>query len=218
MHYLSDIFVCCYNAGVYALFPHIPFVISGTESAKYLSPIFLCLYSLWEIFLRLNYYLLYITIKVESIYQFMFLQKIMKFFSLKEKQLWRGLYYVHCFNNIQHYRIFLSNSTSSNLHYTYIVPYKIIQTFCIYNRSYKPSYRSISIIPDRLLKLPAMLSIWVYTCTLFLPYLFIQFEFWKDFFMGTTPYCMRNRRLIHWKQSVKDCNIVIYSKRKKQRS
>ena len=181
MHYLSDIFVCCYNEGVCALFPHIPFVISGTESARYLSPIFLGLYSLWEIFLRLNYYPLYITIKVESIYQFVFLQKIIKFFNLKEKQLLRGLYYVHCFNNIQHYRIFLSNSTSSNLHYTCIDPNKVIQTFSIYNRCYKSSYRSISLIPDRLLKLPAMLSIWVYTCTLFLPYLFILFEFWKDF-------------------------------------
>ena len=89
VHYRPNIFVYCKNAGVCVLFPHILFVISGTKSASFL-PIFLCLYSLWIIFLRLNYYLLHIITKVESIYQCMFLQKIIKFFNLKQKQASRG--------------------------------------------------------------------------------------------------------------------------------
>ena len=63
------------NAGVCALFPHFVVIISGTKIAKFLS-IFQCLYSHWIIFLRLNYYLLHTTTKVESMYQCMLLQKI----------------------------------------------------------------------------------------------------------------------------------------------
>ena len=84
VYYLPNIFVYCYNAGVCALFPYILFVISGTENVKYLS-IFLCSYSLWIVLWRLNYYLSYITTKVESIHPCMFLQKIIKFFNLKQK-------------------------------------------------------------------------------------------------------------------------------------
>ena len=81
--------VYCYNAGVCALFSHILFVKSGPECAISL-PIFLRLYLLWILSLRLNYYLSYITTKAESIYQWTFLQKIIKFFNLKQQQSSRG--------------------------------------------------------------------------------------------------------------------------------
>ena len=60
------------------------FVISGTESAKFLS-IFLWLCSQWIIFVRLNCYLLHITNRVESIYQGMFRQKVIKFLTNNNK-------------------------------------------------------------------------------------------------------------------------------------
>ena len=82
VHYRPNIFAYCKTAAACALFPHILFVISGTKNVKFLH-IFLCLYSHWIIFLRLNYYLLHITTKVESIYQCMFLQKVTRFFNLK---------------------------------------------------------------------------------------------------------------------------------------
>ena len=89
VHYFPNIFVYCYNAGVCALFSHILFVKSGPECAISL-PIFLRLYLLWILSLRLNYYLSYITTKAESIYQCTFLQKIIKFFNLKQQQSSRG--------------------------------------------------------------------------------------------------------------------------------
>ena len=88
VHYRPNIFAYNKIAAACALFPHILFVISGTKNFKFLH-IFLCFYSHWIIFLRLNYYLLHITTKVESIYQCMFLQKVTSFFNLKQKQVSR---------------------------------------------------------------------------------------------------------------------------------
>ena len=55
VHYRSNFFVYCKNAGIWALFPHLLFIISGTESAKFL-PIFLCLYSICIKLLSIAYY------------------------------------------------------------------------------------------------------------------------------------------------------------------
>ena len=71
----------------------------------------------------------------------------------------QGQYHVLCSNNIQLYKIFLSNSTFSNLRYTHLVLYKVIQTFYIQNGFDKSFYKSILLIPDRLLKLSTVLSL-----------------------------------------------------------
>ena len=81
-----------------------------------------------------------------------------KVLQLKIEAVIKRQYHVLCSNNIQPFQIFPASSTFSNLQYTYIALYKVIQT---YSECCKSSFRSISLIPDRLLKVPAVLSLWV---------------------------------------------------------
>ena len=194
VHYYRKIFGYCKNARICTLFPHILLVISGTKSDRFL-PIFLRLCSHWIIFWRLNYYLLHITTTVESIYQCMFLQKIISFFNLKQKQASRGnikfsvpvtfsVTKYFCPIWIQQLPLHKTSYVQDNSNFSHLQ--LLLQVFLKdhFTNSWQAFQASGSVVP-----------MGVIHCTLFLPSPFIQLEFWMHFVKGTTPYSMRNRRL-----------------------